>query len=70
MKITQKELIDKIRDNVDLQIALDDMVRDRFEIMASEVNNQGIEAQIRWLKQVCGEDVEDIMNKPKNIRSS
>ena len=61
--MNKKAIIEKIRNTVELQIALDDMVRDRFEIMASEVNNQGIEAQIKWLEQNCGEDAEDIFEQ-------
>lgn len=61
--MNRKDIIKKIRNTVELQIALDDMVRDRFELMASEVNNQGIEAQIKWLEQNCGEDAEDIFEQ-------
>ena len=61
--MNKKAIIEKIRNTVELQIALDDMVRDRFEIMASEVNNQGVEAQIKWLEQNCGEDAEDIFEQ-------
>lgn len=61
--VNKKDIIKKIRNTVELQIALDDMVRDRFELMASEVNNQGIEAQIKWLEQNCGEDAQDIFEQ-------
>ena len=65
--MTKKAIVEKIRVNIELQIAIDDMVRERFEIMASEVNNQGVEAQIKWLEQNCGEDAEEIFKLVSNI---
>jgi len=65
--MNKKAIVEKIRVNIELQIAIDDMVRERFEIMASEVNNQGVEAQIKWLEQNCGEDAEEIFKLVSNI---
>jgi hypothetical protein len=58
MKI--KDMAQKVRQDADIQDALDDMILDRFSIMASELNNQGPEAQLKWLKKTCKEDLEEI----------
>ena len=59
--MNKKAIVAKIIKDVDLQIALDDMIRDRFEIMASNLNNEGIEAQLDWLKLNCIEDYSEIL---------
>lgn len=53
--MNREEVAEKIRSDAELQIALDDRIHDRFATMASQVNNKGIEAQLRWLEENCHE---------------
>lgn len=58
MKI--KDMAQKVRQSAFLQEALDDMILDRFSLMASELNNQGPEAQLKWLEKTCKADLEEL----------
>ncbi|MCK5236218.1 MAG: hypothetical protein KAR06_04455 [Deltaproteobacteria bacterium] len=40
----------------DIQVELDELVRDTTDALASEVNNRGIEGQVKWLEEQ-GHDV-------------
>ena len=60
--MTREEMAEKINDDAGLAQALDDIVHHRHSLLATETNNQGPTAQLKWLEQVCGEDIDDIFS--------
>lgn len=59
--MNSKKMADKIRKDSGLQEALDEIIIDRYSTLASDLNNQGPEAQLKWLKsQGAKEDIEAI----------
>lgn len=58
--MTRHEIASKIENDHGLQEALDEIIHDRHSNMASELNNQGANKQLKWLEENCGEDVEDV----------
>jgi hypothetical protein len=60
--MTRNEMTEKISSDPALQEALDEIVIDRYCFLASELNNQGANAQLKWLEEVCGENTEEILS--------
>lgn len=48
-----------------LEIDLDDRIHEHFSKLASEINNQGIEAQLKWLVVNAGEDLDVVLKELK-----
>jgi hypothetical protein len=61
----QDALAKKIKANIDLQLALDEMVIDCHSKMASHVNNEGAENQIEWLHEIYGLSLKEILDGVK-----
>lgn len=55
----RRKIAEKIAKREDLQEALDELVIDYFSKLASDLNNEGITAQLEWLEE-RGEDLEKI----------
>ncbi len=53
------EIAEKIAKRADFQESLDEVVIEFFSSLASNLNNQGPEAQLRWLLEQ-GTDIEDL----------
>jgi hypothetical protein len=56
----REAMIKKIRSDSALQEALDEIVIDRYSALASDLNNLGPKAQLKWLDENCGEDIDEI----------
>jgi hypothetical protein len=53
-------MVKKIGSDGALQEALDEIIIDRYSALASDLNNLGPEAQLKWLDENCGEDIDEI----------
>ena len=58
-KMNRSKMAEKIRNDDNMQNQLDDIISDLHSIVASNINNEGAEAQLRWLEE-NGQNVEDI----------
>lgn len=61
----RKDVAKKIAGNIDMQLALDEMIIERHNRIASNLNNSGTEAQIEWLQEVDCETLKSILDAVK-----
>jgi hypothetical protein len=60
--MTLRSKIQKLIDtNQGIQDALDDLVHEQAQTMASRVNNEGLKAQLEFLEQQCDVDDEQLL---------
>ncbi len=56
------EMSARIRSSESLQFILNEMVIDHYVHLAHIKNNEGPEAQLKWLKEACGQDLDILYN--------